>query len=290
MALDINRLLDQVEDARDATLNLIDKFKRISDFSKDFGGVIASTVPAHIQKNIEIITELTEGKSQNSLSSLIELIENIPIGQVRTRRAVRTSIDPAAASQMMGSSNVDLTPNTGLGIQSAITAQNTEPMPVKESALSAYLKAGRIKEKQNYYATASLVRSLGTENGRSINGERLNEEYLAENHQYDLSKILEGSEAANELGNALEISMNSGASKVKKAVQRMHEDEQKEEQPKSWRQAVENTVHLNENNNAFEGMFGGMKNAQKGIGGMSFDEIFANGVVGMNEAIHDLNI
>ena len=46
MALDVNRLLDQLEDARESTLALIEKFQKIADTAQLFEGVIKETVPS----------------------------------------------------------------------------------------------------------------------------------------------------------------------------------------------------------------------------------------------------
>lgn len=287
MSLDINRLLDQMDDARDATLNLIDKFKKISDLAKDFDGTIAETVPLQIKKDIEIITELTDGQGQNSISSLISLIENVPVGQVRTRRAVRTTLDPQAATQNTTAAApvVDTTPDTTSGAQSAVAAEAAGTTPVVEStapkgsALSEYLKEGKKKEMQARYIanTINLGQVLEGTHEDSPYGNSMNEMMSPDLH-YNLNKILEGAgEGVQEISNAFDTSLKSNMAKMRESVARIHEGES-EEPVADWRKAAQ-SVHMNETLNGFDGMFGGAKRMNNGVGSMSFDDMFKGGIV-----------
>lgn len=280
MSLDINRLLDQLDDARDATLNLIDKFKKISDFARDFEGTIASTVPAQIQRDIEIITNLTDGKEQNSLSSLIELIENVPVGQVRTHKAIRTTLDPSATS-VVGAEGINTTPNVSNGVQSAVAAENTGAPVVNESsssALSAYLKSGRMKEQKARYIanTINLGKTLEGIEHDSPYGKSMNELVSPDLH-YDLNKILENAGAGTrELANAVDTSLHTTSmAKMREQVEKMHEGEEEKAVP-DWRKAAQ-SVHMNETLNGFDGMFGGAKRAS-GAENIDFDKIFEGGL------------
>lgn len=285
MSLDINRLLDQLDDARDATLNLIDKFKKISDFAKDFEGTIASTVPGQIQRDIEIITNLSDGKEQNSLSSLIELIENVPVGQVRAHRTIKTTIDPKATAQSEASLGaIDTTPNISSGAQSAVAAEaNGAPATVVESssnALSAYLKQGRMKEQQAKYIanTINLSQALEGIKNDSPYGNSMNEMVSPDLH-YNLNKILEGAnEGTKELGNAVDVSLHaSNLAKLHEQVNKMHENDEPEKDIPDWRK-VANSVHMNETLNGFEGMFGGAAKRNNGVENMSFEDMFKGGI------------
>jgi hypothetical protein len=286
MSLDINRLLDQMDDDRDATLNLIDKFKKISDLAKDFDGTIAETVPLQIKKDIEIITDLTDGQGQNSISSLISLIENVPVGQVRTRRAVRTTLDPQAATQNVNAAPaIDTTPDTSGGVQSAVAAEAAgNPAPVVEStksssALSEYLKEGKKKEMQARYIanTINLGQVLEGTHEDSPYGNSMNEMMSPDLH-YNLNKILEGAgEGVQEISNAFDTSLKSNMAQMRESVARLHENDSAEPTP-DWRKAAQ-SVHMNESLNGFDGMFGGARRRNNDVSGMSFRDMFKGGMV-----------
>lgn len=295
MSLDINRLLDQMDDARDATLNLIDKFKKISDLAKDFDGTIAETVPLQIKKDIEIITELTDGQGQNSISSLISLIENVPVGQVRTRRAVRTTLDPQAATQNVNAAPVvDTTPDVTGGAQSAVAAEAAGgPAPVAEStthkgsALSEYLKEGKKKEMQARYIanTINLGQVLEGTHEDSPYGNSMNEMMSPDLH-YNLNKILEGAgEGVQEISNAFDTSLKSNMAKMRESVAKIHEGEAAAPVA-DWRKAAQ-SVHMNESLNGFDGMFGGARRMNSGVGSLSFEDMLKGGIV---DPLKDVNV
>jgi hypothetical protein len=295
MSLDINRLLDQMDDARDATLNLIDKFKKISDLAKDFDGTIAEIVPLQIKKDIEIITELTDGQGQNSISSLISLIENVPVGQVRTRRAVRTTLDPQATTQNVNVAPVvDTTPDVTGGAQSAVAAEAAGgPAPVAEStahkgsALSEYLKEGKKKEMQARYIanTINLGQVLEGTHEDSPYGNSMNEMMSPDLH-YNLNKILEGAgEGVQEISNAFDTSLKSNMAKMRESVAKIHEGEA-EAPVADWRKAAQ-SVHMNESLNGFDGMFGGARHMNNGVGSLSFDDMLKGGII---DPLKDVNV
>ncbi len=295
MSLDINRLLDQMDDARDATLNLIDKFKKISDLAKDFDGTIAEIVPLQIKKDIEIITDLTDGQGQNSISSLISLIENVPVGQVRTRRAVRTTLDPQAATQNVNTTPVvDTTPDVTGGAQSAVAAETAGgPAPVAEStthkgsALSEYLKEGKKKEMQARYIanTINLGQVLEGTHEDSPYGNSMNEMMSPDLH-YNLNKILEGAgEGVQEISNAFDTSLKSNMAKMRESVAKIHEGEAAVPVA-DWRKAAQ-SVHMNESLNGFDGMFGGARRMNNGVGSLSFEDMLKGGII---DPLKDVNV
>jgi hypothetical protein len=297
MALDVNRLLDQLEDARESTLALIDKFQKIADTAQLFEGVIKESVPLNIKKDIEIITDLSEGQAQNSLSSLLQLILNVPVSSIREPRAIRTTLNTSAATQAApvtsaapATEPIDVTPDVSAGAQSAVAAQQESTKP--ESALSAYLKAGRIKEQQAKYIanTINLGKTLEGIQNDSPYGKSMNEMVSPDLH-FDLEKIVEGNPNANEIGAHFDNSLNSAMRRVaanKENYQRMHEGEAPVEVP-DWKKAAQ-TVHMNESRNGFEGLFGGVKHAQVDrqncVENISFEDMFAGGIADGKGSVH----
>lgn len=286
MALDVNRLLDQLEDARESTLALIEKYQKIADTAQLFNGIIAETVPLNMKQNINIISDLSEGKAQNSLSSLLDLIGSVPVSAVREPRAVRATLNTAStepAAQATTTAPIDTTPDPSIAAQSAIAAEAT-PAPKQESALSAYLKAGKMKEQQARYIanTINLGKTLEGIQQDSPYGRSMNEMVSPDLH-YDLGKIVEGNQNASAIGIQFDNSLNSAMRRVaanKENYKRMHEGEQAAPVPE-WKKAAQ-TVHMNESRNGFEGLFGGVKHAeldrQHCVENMSFEQMFAGGI------------
>ena len=292
MALDVNRLLDQLEDARESTLALIEKFQKIADTAQLFEGVIKETVPLNVKRDIEIISELSEGQAQNSLNSLIQFILNVPVSSIREPKAVRATLvnsSPAstAATTAAPTETIDTTPDTSAGAQSAVAASTQH-----ESALTAYLKAGKLKEQQARYIanTINLGKTLEGIQNDSPYGRSMNEMVSPDLH-YDLNKIVEGNSNANEIGAYFDNSLNSAMRRVaanKANYEKMHEGEAPAATP-DWKKAAQ-TVHMNESRNAFEGLFGGVKHSeldrQSCVENMSFDEMFAGGIADGANSVH----
>lgn len=283
MALDVNRLLDQLEDARESTLALIEKYQKVADTAQLFNGIIAKTVPLNMKQNISIITELSEGTTDNSLSKLLELIGSVPVSAVREPKPVRATLTspiqdaaPAAAP-----ASIDTTPDTTAGAQSAVAAAQ----PQQESALSAYLKAGKLKEQQARYVanTINLGKTLEGIQNDSPYGRSMNEMVSPDLH-YNLEKIVEGNPNANEIGAHFDNSLTSAMRRVaanKENYAKMHEGQQTTEAVPDWKKAAQ-TVHMNESRNGFEGLFGGVKHAevdrQHCVENISFEDMFAGGI------------
>ena len=179
----------------------------------------------------------------------------------------------------------DTTPDTTSGAQSAVAAEAAGTAPVAEStapkgsALSEYLKEGKKKEMQARYIanTINLGQVLEGTHEDSPYGNSMNEMMSPDLH-YNLNKILEGAgEGVQEISNAFDTSLKSNMAKMRESVARIHEGESAEPVA-DWRKAAQ-SVHMNESLNGFDGMFGGARRMNNGVGGMSFDDMFKGGIV-----------
>lgn len=113
----VDKLLSLIEKAQMQLLQAADTLDTVIVEATAVGGQIGQTVPPHIQADIDKITALVESDDASSLSSLDDLISNMPIRSVKSLSPSERRDQRAAAP--------DVTPNTATGPQSQIAARES---------------------------------------------------------------------------------------------------------------------------------------------------------------------
>jgi hypothetical protein len=113
----LDKMLSMIAKAQDVLLDAADILDGVLSEATAVGGQIAQIVPSHIENLIEKISALVESNDPSSLSSLDDLISNMPIRSVKSQ-----SPSERRASRQ---ATVDLAPNTQAGPRSQIAARES---------------------------------------------------------------------------------------------------------------------------------------------------------------------
>lgn len=126
MATDINRIYNGMVGAQEKIVALISELTKVKNEASGFGGEIARVLPQNLDACISTLTELYEGGSQNSLSSLLEFLDNLPYGQLRPQATTKTTLlRDEEGLGMRSAPVVDTNPNMQMAPQSAIRHEST---------------------------------------------------------------------------------------------------------------------------------------------------------------------
>jgi hypothetical protein len=121
----VDRLRTMIQKAQEQLLDAADTLDAAMVEASGVGGKIAQIIPPHVQAQIDKITSIIDGEDQSALTTLDELILNMPYRDL----APQSPSDRRAASN----ARINVQPNTAAGPQTA----------VKESILNSYRREER---------------------------------------------------------------------------------------------------------------------------------------------------
>lgn len=120
-------------------INIIDDLNDLIADAESFGGVIKQLVPVQLKAQVDALTGVynqlkTISKSASTaVDNIIDNVDNIPIGQLR-KKSMKSIADEGQEDEGYGD-DIDTTPNTAMGAQSAIGARR------ESNTLSDYYKS-----------------------------------------------------------------------------------------------------------------------------------------------------
>ena len=143
MAQSPDQLWNTLDRIEKSLLSIVDDFDKLSQASIAYNGDIAKVLPVQLNASADSIRALVDGAGQNSIKNLKEYVDNIPLGDFRTKSAAEAVATGAPRTNVNGDTgNVDLTPKTQ-GPQSAIAQAN------EDVDLTPYMKKNHVKESIN---------------------------------------------------------------------------------------------------------------------------------------------
>lgn len=137
--LNPDKLWDSLDKIEQKILQIVDDLDVISQSATGYSGDIARVLPVQLNASADVLVELINGSAQNSIKSLKDYVDNIPLGQLRTKSAGEAM--RAVGGRAPSTPQVDLTPRTDTP-QSAIANEDVD--------LSMYMKKkGKTVKKMN---------------------------------------------------------------------------------------------------------------------------------------------
>ncbi len=153
MKQDPMALKDGLQKAQDTIDKLIETLQDLAATSVAFPGKIAQVLPVNIQNAIEKLDGIAFGTDQESLQSLFNFLNTVTLGDLE-RPSPKPSDTMATASPQ-----IDTTPHTDAGVQSAIKANES-------LELDSFLKLNYPKKMQESASPFSMD-AVAEENGGS---------------------------------------------------------------------------------------------------------------------------
>ena len=140
MAVNPDQLWSTLNKIEEKLLSIIDDFDAVSQTATALGGNLAKVLPVQLNASADIIINLVNGNEQNSIKNLKEYVDNIPLGDLRTKTAVETMKTPSNNADNFNS-QINTTPMTNGVPKSAIARESInlddyKKKPIKESKLN----------------------------------------------------------------------------------------------------------------------------------------------------------
>jgi hypothetical protein len=131
----VSKLFASLLKMQDNVITIMESAEELSKTASLYNGEIARVLPLNLKSVIDKLSAILEGGGQDSLSGLVDFLDNIPLSEIRDKPISERRVDTQALGVKTPPAPpaVNTRPNTASGPQSAV---------LKESAptISKYLK------------------------------------------------------------------------------------------------------------------------------------------------------
>ena len=138
MAVNPDQLWTTLDKIEQKLLSIVDDFDAVSQAAVALNGDIAKVLPVQLNASADAVLDLVNGAAQNSIKNLKDYVDNIPLGDLRTKssaEAIRNGQKQApTAGAAPTAAAVDLTPRTN-GPQSAIAQEGVDLSKYKKNKI-----------------------------------------------------------------------------------------------------------------------------------------------------------
>lgn len=185
MAVNPDQLWTTLDKIEQKLLSIVDDFDAVSQSALAFNGDIAKVLPVQLNASADAVLELVNGNEQNSIKNLKEYIDNIPLGDLRTKsageaiRAGQANAPVAGNAPTAPAANVDLAPRTNAP-QSAIVAN--ESINLDDYKKKPALKEAAKLNENHEFSFDAIADEVGVDsNGYDSSIPKADTEYLDDN-------------------------------------------------------------------------------------------------------------
>lgn len=143
MAVNPDQLWSTLDKIEQKLLSIVDDFDAVSQAAVALGGNVAKVLPIQLNSSADTVLALVNGDGQNSIKNLKDYVDNIPLGDLRTKsagEAIRNGQYEAPTKSEAPAAPIDTTPHPENAPKSAIIGESTEinlddykKQPMKES-------------------------------------------------------------------------------------------------------------------------------------------------------------
>ena len=125
MALNTDSLYRPLRTVRQDLLKVIDELDALNSAAVGFGGVIGSKLPVNVNSLLEKVEGLVSGQGTDSVDSIIEFLDSVPMGDIREksaeeRAAAQQPLSRTGAPAGQPAAPIDMTAHTENGPQTAV--------------------------------------------------------------------------------------------------------------------------------------------------------------------------
>lgn len=152
MAVNPDQLWTTLDKIEQKLLSIVDDFDAVSQAAVALNGDIAKVLPVQLNASADAVLDLVNGAAQNSIKNLKDYVDNIPLGDLRTKssaEAIRNGQKQApTAGAAPTAAAVDLTPRTN-GPQSAIAQESVDLSKYKKNKIEENVEQPKSKLNEN---------------------------------------------------------------------------------------------------------------------------------------------
>lgn len=195
MAVNPDQIWNTLDKIEQKLLSIVDDFDAVSQVAVALNGDIAKVLPIQLNASADAILELVNGGGQNSIKNLKDYVDNIPLGQLRTKSAVeairngQAEAPSAGAAPTVAAANLAPRANSP---QSAIMAN--ESIDLNEYKKKKPLKERKLNENDEFSFDAILDDNDIDYEGYDSEIPEADEDYLDDDYskEYDEFNLDEG--------------------------------------------------------------------------------------------------
>lgn len=161
MAVNPDQLWTTLDKIEQKLLSIVDDFDAVSQAAVSLNGDIAKVLPVQLNASADAVLDLVNGAGQNSIKNLKDYVDNIPLGDLRTKSSAEAIRNGQKAAPTAGNAPtapaVDLTPRTNAP-QSAIAQESVDLEKYKKNKLEENTKefAEKLNENNEFSFDAIL--------------------------------------------------------------------------------------------------------------------------------------
>lgn len=161
MAVNPDQLWTTLDKIEQKLLSIVDDFDAVSQAAVSLNGDIAKVLPVQLNASADAVLDLVNGAGQNSIKNLKDYVDNIPLGDLRTKSSAEAIRNGQKAAPTAGNAPtapaVDLTPRTNAP-QSAIAQESVDLEKYKKNKIEENTKefAEKLNENNEFSFDAIL--------------------------------------------------------------------------------------------------------------------------------------
>lgn len=161
MAVNPDQLWTTLDKIEQKLLSIVDDFDAVSQAAVALNGDIAKVLPVQLNASADAVLDLVNGAGQNSIKNLKDYVDNIPLGDLRTKSSAESIRNGQKAAPTAGNAPtapaVDLTPRTNAP-QSAIAQESVDLEKYKKNKIEENTKefAEKLNENNEFSFDAIL--------------------------------------------------------------------------------------------------------------------------------------
>lgn len=165
MAVNPDQLWTTLDKIEQKLLSIVDDFDAVSQAAVALNGDIAKVLPVQLNASADAVLDLVNGAAQNSIKNLKDYVDNIPLGDLRTKssaEAIRNGQKQApTAGAAPTAAAVDLTPRTN-GPQSAIAQESVDLSKYKKNKIEENVEKPKSKlNEDNEFSFDAIMDETG---------------------------------------------------------------------------------------------------------------------------------
>ena len=161
MAVNPDQLWTTLDKIEQKLLSIVDDFDAVSQAAVALNGDIAKVLPVQLNASADAVLDLVNGAGQNSIKNLKDYVDNIPLGDLRTKSSAEAIRNGQKAAPTAGNAPtapaVDLTPRTNIP-QSSIAQESVDLEKYKKNKIEENTKefAEKLNENNEFSFDAIL--------------------------------------------------------------------------------------------------------------------------------------
>lgn len=165
MAVNPDQLWSTLDKIEQKLLSIVDDFDAVSQAAVALGGNVAKVLPIQLNASADAVLELVNGGGQNSIKNLKDYVDNIPLGDLRTKSAGEAIRNGQREAPTQGNAPtapaIDTTPHVGEAPKSAILNRESQEINLDDYKKQPMKEAKKILNENGEFSFDAIMDETG---------------------------------------------------------------------------------------------------------------------------------